>query len=106
MRAPAAVVGVILVVGTHPVIGQTPTSEQLEMVRSRISSLEDRLVRIDAETRTRQQERERLSAELELAEARFGVEGVIHAAARTPSFELNAAVWPTRSAPCRSGYVV
>jgi len=49
---------------------ETPASDQLELVRSRIGSLERRLDQLSAENRSRQEERERLSAELELAEAR------------------------------------
>jgi septal ring factor EnvC (AmiA/AmiB activator) len=52
------------------VSAETPSEDQLEDLRSRISFLEDRLGTLDAENRSRQQERERLSAELELAEAR------------------------------------
>ena len=47
-----------------------PESDQLELVRSRIGTLERRLAKLDAESRSRQEERERLTAEFELAEAR------------------------------------
>jgi septal ring factor EnvC (AmiA/AmiB activator) len=47
-----------------------PDSGQLEQVRQRISSLEGRLMALEAETRNRQNERERLDSELELAHAR------------------------------------
>lgn len=51
--------------------GQEATAtDQLGEVRNRIASLERRLAGLDAENRSRIEERERLSAELELAEAR------------------------------------
>jgi septal ring factor EnvC (AmiA/AmiB activator) len=62
----AAIAAVVPPVGAV----ETPTSDQLEMVRSRIGVLEHRLGELDAENRSRLEERERLSAELELAEAR------------------------------------
>ena len=62
----AAIAAVVSPVGGE----ETPTSDQLEMVRSRIGVLERRLGELDAENRSRLEERERLSAELELAEAR------------------------------------
>lgn len=62
----AAIAAVVLPAGGD----ETPASDQLELVRSRIGSLERRLDQLSAENRSRQEERERLSAELELAEAR------------------------------------
>lgn len=59
-----------LVLGAACLGAQESTSDQLEMVRGRISVLESRLDRIGAENRSRREESERLAAELELAQAR------------------------------------
>jgi septal ring factor EnvC (AmiA/AmiB activator) len=60
-----------VVVAVSPAGGdETPATDQLEMVRSRIGALERRLGELDAENRSRLEERERLSAEFELAEVR------------------------------------
>jgi septal ring factor EnvC (AmiA/AmiB activator) len=71
MRAgPTVVVQVVLAVVMPAAATDPPASDQLELVRSRIGALEERLSVLDAENRTRQEEREKLTAELELAEAR------------------------------------
>jgi len=49
---------------------ESGTEDQLERIRGHISALENRLRSLDAENRNRQQERDSLSAELELAQAR------------------------------------
>ena len=71
MRAHPIVVALLLLSAVLPAAeNESPASDQLEMVRHRIGSLERRLTELDAENRNRQEERERLTAELELAEAR------------------------------------
>lgn len=70
MRASFLIAAVMIAVGGLIVEAEAPTSEQLDLVRSRIGALERRLNQLDAENQSRQEERERLSAELELAEAR------------------------------------
>ena len=60
----------VLLGGVAAVGAQGSTSDQLAMVRSRITVLEDRLEEIGAENRSRREESERLAAELELAQAR------------------------------------
>jgi len=71
MRAHPLVVALMVLSAALPIEGtEPPASDQLELVRSRIESLERRLDALDAENQTRQEERESLTAELELAEAR------------------------------------
>jgi septal ring factor EnvC (AmiA/AmiB activator) len=70
MRGLWVVVAVVLTGVLPGVATEPPSTDQLEIVRSRIRSLEVRLGQLDAENRSRQEERERLSAELELAQAR------------------------------------
>ena len=71
MRMNVVAVALVLVSLALPAAeNEPPTADQLELVRSRIGTLELRLTELDAENRSRQEERERLSAELELAEAR------------------------------------
>lgn len=62
---------VVLVMAAVTATGRQPVeSDQLDRVRSRIDQLESRLVVLRAETVSRQQEREKLDAELALAEAK------------------------------------
>lgn len=62
---------IVIVFAALPTTGtEPPTEDQLEMIRGRISSLEVRLQNLDAENRSRHEERESMSAELELAQAR------------------------------------
>lgn len=61
----------LLVMAAVTATGRQPVeSDQLERVRSRIDQLESRLVELRAETVNRQEEREKLDAELALAEAK------------------------------------
>jgi len=70
MKPVVGILAVIVAVSVPSMGAETTASDQLEMVRSRIGSLERRLDQIDVESQSRRKERERLSAELELAEAR------------------------------------
>ena len=65
------VVALLVLLAAATAFGQESTAtDQLEVVRGRIGSLERRLSELDAENRSRLEERERLTSELELAEAR------------------------------------
>jgi septal ring factor EnvC (AmiA/AmiB activator) len=71
MRPMSTVAVVLALMAAATAIGQAPAAtDQLDVVRSRIGSLERRLSELDAENRGRIEERERLTSELELAEAR------------------------------------
>ncbi len=71
MRSRSTVVALLVFLTAATAAGQEATAtDQLGEVRNRIASLERRLAGLDAENRSRIEERERLSAELELAEAR------------------------------------
>ncbi len=71
MKEMVIVVVLVLLSAVLPAVETgPPTSDQLDLVRSRIGTLERRLTELDAENRSRKEERERLTAELELAEAR------------------------------------
>jgi septal ring factor EnvC (AmiA/AmiB activator) len=64
-------IGLTVLLGGAAAVGaQETTSDQLAMIRSRITVLEDRLEEVGAENRSRREESERLAAELELAQAR------------------------------------
>ncbi len=67
---PTAVVLLVLVAAATAVGQESTATDQLGKVRNRIGSLERRLVELDAENRSQLEERERLTSELELAEAR------------------------------------
>jgi septal ring factor EnvC (AmiA/AmiB activator) len=70
MKGLRFILAALIAVGGLGAHAEASTTEQLDLVRSRIASLEDRISRLDAENRTRQEQREKLTAELELAEAR------------------------------------
>lgn len=71
MRAlSVSVAFVVLAAALATAAGDDPAESQLEIVRSRINALERRLDEVNAENRTRREERELLNAELELAQAR------------------------------------
>jgi murein hydrolase activator len=71
MRPRLTVFALFVAFAAASVVGQESTAtDQLEVVRSRIGNLERRLSELDAENRSRLEERERLTSELELAEAR------------------------------------
>ena len=71
MRPKSPVVALLVLLAAATAFGQESTAtDQLEVVRGRIGSLERRLSELDAENRSRLEERERLTSELELAEAR------------------------------------
>jgi septal ring factor EnvC (AmiA/AmiB activator) len=71
MRSQPVVVALLVLLAAVPAAAdESPASDQLEMVRNRIGGLERRLSELNAENVGRLEERERLTAELELAEAR------------------------------------
>lgn len=71
MRPKSTVVALLVLLAAATAVGQQSTAaDQLGEVRNRIGSLERRLSELDAENRSRIEERERLTSELELAEAR------------------------------------
>ena len=71
MRPKPTIAVLLALMAVATAVGQESTAtDQLEVVRSRIGSLERRLSELDAENRSRIEERERLTSELELAEAR------------------------------------
>ncbi|MCU0302536.1 MAG: peptidoglycan DD-metalloendopeptidase family protein [Thermoanaerobaculales bacterium] len=70
MTARVVVVALVVLIALGSDAAPPPTTEQLEIVRRRIGALEGRLAGLADENRSRHEERERLTAELELAEAR------------------------------------
>jgi septal ring factor EnvC (AmiA/AmiB activator) len=70
MAARVVVVALVALIALPMDAATPPTTEQLEIVRRRIGTLEGRLAELADESRSRHEESERLSAELELAEAR------------------------------------
>ena len=71
MRPKSTAVALLVLVAAATAVGQESTAtDQLGEVRNRIGSLERRLMELDAENRSQLEERERLTSELELAEAR------------------------------------
>lgn len=62
--------GLLLMTAVTAAGRQAVESDQLERVRHRIDQLESRLIELRAETASRQEERERLDAQLALAEAK------------------------------------
>lgn len=71
MRSTPTVIALLVWMAAFNALGQDSTAtDQLEAVRNRIGSLERRLSELDAENRSRVEERERLTSELELAQAR------------------------------------
>jgi len=71
MRPKSTVAVLLALLAAATAVGQESTAtDQLDVVRSRISGLERRLSELETENRSRIEERERLTSELELAEAR------------------------------------
>ncbi len=71
MRPTPTVITALVLVAAATAFGQEPAAtDQLVVIRNRIGSLEQRLSALDAENRGRIEERERLTSELELAEAK------------------------------------
>ena len=69
-----------------------PSPDQLESVRSRIRSLEERLAQLDAESVDVAREREQFGAELELAEARVRENELLLETSRAEADQLRAEV--------------
>lgn len=69
-----------------------PPDEQLEVVRKRINAFERRLIELDTENQTRHEERERLTTELELAEARVREVELVLARSRGEAEEIAATI--------------
>ena len=91
MRARAALALLVALVLAAPTADAVETSgEQLETVRARIRSLEAQLERLDAETSAAAREQERLTAELDLAEARVRENELVLEASRAEADRLRA----------------
>jgi len=86
-----AVACLVLATASAVSAAEDPASSQLEIVRSRIGALESRLHELDAEDRTRREERELLNAELELAEARVRETELVLERSRSESETVAAA---------------
>jgi septal ring factor EnvC (AmiA/AmiB activator) len=92
MRALSAAVGFVIVATALTIAAsEDPAESQLEIVRNRISALEIRLEELDAEDRTRREERELLNAELELAHARVRETELVLERSRSESEAVAAA---------------
>jgi len=69
-RAIAVIASLVLILTAVIVAASSPADEQLDGIRDRISRLEGRLGRLSEETESVARERERLDAELDLADAK------------------------------------
>jgi len=87
----AAVAFLVLASASMMAADEDPAANQLEIVRSRIGALEIRLQELDAEDRTRREERELLNAELELAHARVRETELVLERSRSESEAVAAA---------------
>lgn len=88
-------VALILIFAGTAVAGigvESEESDQLERVRQRIGTLDERLSKLEAESTTRREERERLDAELELAEARVREIELILGRSRTEAERVAAQI--------------